>query len=177
MWEYDIFLSDLQKNIASLCIDISVLRNQSKAGTVRKCQIFCGEIDLNAFFKAIRNDYAQYLNSQTSALMDRCKDEDLKFGSARKVLNIFFRHVCYNGFFQAQYLQNEDSFSNHSILSVLEIPVDSRIATSLSSGDKWISIRNLCEQQHQKYQDLANENAKSLGVARIHLDIKYWTPA
>jgi hypothetical protein len=173
---YQIFFSKLKRNIAFLCIDNSVLRNQSAPGTVAKCREFCAQIDLYKFFIALKNNYAQYLNEQTDLLIDYCFEEDIRYGSARKALNIFFRHICYNGFIQREFLNEEDLYSHTSVLAPLELPIDSRIAKSLSQ-EKWISIKGLGRAAHQQYQDLAFAEAQRRGIARIHLDIEFWTPA
>ncbi|WP_143020865.1 hypothetical protein [Mucilaginibacter gossypii] len=159
-----------------MCIDISVLRNQSGAGTVAKCSEFCAQIDLDEFFKALKNNYALYLDEQTDLLIDYCRNEDIQYGSARKVLNIFFRHICYNGFIQREFINEDDLYSNTSVLAPLELPIDSRTANSLSQ-EKWTSIKGLDRAVHQQYQDLAFTEAQRRGVARIHLDVEFWTPA
>ena len=173
---YSLFLTMLQRNIAFLCIDISVLRNQSGPGSVAKCREFCAKIDLTKFFAALKNNYTKYLNDQTDLLVDYCRKEDIQYGSARKALNIFFRHICYNGFIQREFLKEQDLYSNTSILAPLELPIDSRIAKKLSQ-EKWISIKGLDKIIHQQYQDLALSEAQRRGIARIHLDIEFWTPA
>ena len=174
--DYSSFLIMLQRNIAFLSIDISVLRNQSGPGSVAKCREFCAKIDLNKFFTALKNNYAQYLNEQTDLLCDYCRQVKLEYGSARKVLNIFFRHICYSGFMQEKFLKDQKLYSITSVLAPLELPIDSRIAKSLSK-EKWISIKNLDKINHKKYQELALAKAQERGIARIHLDIKFWTPA
>lgn len=172
---YPQFLKMLQRNIAFLSIDISVLRNQSGPGGVAKCREFCSKIDLKKFFTALDVDYAKYLAKQTDLLCEFCKQEELKYGSARKVLNIFFRHICYNGFIQQEFLKDQELYSNTSILSPLELPIDSRIAKALSRK-RWISIKGLNQDNHQEYQNLALAAAEQRGVARIHLDVELWTP-
>lgn len=172
---YPQFLEMLQRNIAFLSIDISVLRNQSGSGSVGKCREFCSKINLEKFFTVLEGDYAKYLDAQTDLLCEFCVQEDLKYSSARKVLNIFFRHICYNGFIQQKFLKDRELYSNTSILSPLELPIDSRIAKSLS-GERWISVKGLDKESHQQYQNLALTIAEQRGIARIHLDIEFWTP-
>lgn len=176
----DNFLFFLQCNISRLAVDISVLRNQSKAHTVEACREFCSKLDLNEFFESLKSDYQSYLNQQTNLLVGHCSGLDLQPGSARKALNIFFRHICYNGFIQKKYLGEIDLISSNSIISKLEIPMDKKVAHCLLKANsrninEWKTIKGISLESNSEYQQMAKKIADSKNIARIHLDLQYWT--
>lgn len=177
----DDFYTQLQRNIASLSIDISILRNQSKAGSVKYCRDFCAEnIKIVDFFQALRWDYLSWLDLQTKRLLNDQPSLEIQFGSARKVLNIFLKNISNNGMFQSKYLKSENFIANNGILSPLEIPIDSRVVEGIKkhipSTKDLTSIKSLTEAQHSDYQNKALLIGNNNGIARVHLDMYFWTP-
>ena len=171
--------------IANTAIGISALRNQypKEDKAVDKCREYVKErIQPIDFFQALEGDaFEKYLDQHTAAIKAKTK---LKFGSARKVLNIFLRNLAYNANLQRQYLKNHTDFiSNHSVLNKLEVPVDSYVAKGLLVAmklpkNRWNGVKNLKDpKEHQDYQEYASIIATDRGVARPHLDLEFYNQA
>jgi len=82
----------------------------AETGSVDKCRELCSSIDLDRFFTALQNNYIQYFNEQTESLCEFCKQEELKYGSARKVLNIFFRNIVTANLFKEVFKRSRVKF-------------------------------------------------------------------
>lgn len=168
----------LQNYITNTVIGISALRNQySGNGGVKKVREFAYQLNLDDFFAALQGDYSSYLDSRTEELVNVT---DLKFGSVRKVLNIYFRSIAYSGYFQQKYLRGQDLISHESILNKLEIPVDSYVGKGLraafnQSSYKWEGVIHIDAQKNAEYQVMAEDLAKERGIARCHLDLEFYS--
>lgn len=178
------FLKTLQINVANYSVNISVLRNQGPSGQVKTASTFCKSIDLGEFANAlISNSYEPYLSTQTKKIIvfsdeSACK---LAFGSARKVLNIFFRNICYNTFFKEALFENIDLRDSNSIFNQLELPIDKDVAINLlerqgKSKREWKGVKHLEADGNASYQEWATAYAKEINMPRIHLDLIFWKP-
>ena len=122
--------------------------------------------------------FARELNHQTRRIRGRLPNGARRWGSARKVLNIYLRSVLYNAYLSAAY-----SFGR--VEDWLELPLDSYTV-------KWLrkEYRDLCGEKlphfpgvaaadfrvYAAYQDAAAEVAAEMydGISRVHLDVYYW---
>lgn len=134
-----------QSNQANL-IDISILRNQINGNrSLAFCQDFLKKLDLEQFFSALNSPhYVDWLDKITDNFVGSVSNIEclnaskqaikigLKWGSARKTLNLFFIRICNNAMMREKYLSNViDIITNKSILNKLELPVDSKVANSI----------------------------------------------
>jgi hypothetical protein len=115
------------------------------------------------------------------AQLDRLTEElcdcpDVKWGAARKSINIFIRDAVYNFC-----LRNH--FQLEKIEDQLEVPLDSFTTSNLRRAaqqgklpepPRWESIRALTPADSRKYQELAACIARDRQIHRCHLDALYW---
>lgn len=158
---------------AQSSIGASTLRNQVKAGGISFCRDFCSKIDFDEFLYGLQGDYDSYLNDRTKMLLNAAEPFNLKWGSARKILNIFHRRLSMDA-----YLMSENFDKN--LLHKLELPIDSKSAKGVYSDSKlpknrWKSIIALTKNEHELLQKLAKSIANKKKVPLVFLDFKYWT--
>ena len=96
------------------------------------------------------------------------------WGLARKALNLFLRECLYNAYLRRAYhLSRAEAY--------LELPMDSftvrgvRRKSSNQSLPRWLGVRKLTAEASEKYQERASRLAAEEGLARVHLDVYYWT--
>lgn len=134
---------------------------------------FLGGIDLSKFSALSIKEFAQQLDKETNFLANSFPSEgEGNWGAARKSINIFLRDVLYS-----RHLC--EHFNLAHIEPWLEIPLDSDVYKGLSLDSKetlpkWPRIKKLDSEVSGKLQNVAKKIAKSLGVSRIHLDVRYW---
>lgn len=122
--------------------------------------------------------FARELNFHTRRIRGRLPSGARRWGSARKVLNIYLRGVLYNA-----YLSRAYAFER--VEEWLELPLDSYTV-------KWLrkDYGELCDgtlphfpgvaaadfRVYAAYQDAADEVAAEMygGISRVHLDVYYW---
>jgi len=114
------------------------------------------------------------LDRHTEALRRRFPLKARHWGAARKALNLFLMDACHN----------RHLYAYHKLSTIeqwLEVPLDSFVAKGLrrdipgSLLPKWNSIKGLSKSQSDSYQESAKVAAASRGVARVHLDLYYWS--
>ena len=158
-----------------LAIGRSTLRNQGAPGMVDHARTHLREVDLNIFSTEDINSYFCKLNSQTESLANSFPANGSgNWGAARKSLNIFLRDVVYN-----KHLCEHFKLSH--IEKWLEVPLDSHVYQGLRNDAKqngvfprWPGLCHLKSEGSAALQDIASQVAKTLGVPRVHLDVRYW---
>jgi hypothetical protein len=172
----DEFLKVIHRKVAQTSVGPSAIRNQGASGLVSICREYFEEsIELNQFSEKLKTDnYLAYLDQLTSDLLDRFPPSGKSWGAARKGLNLFFRDVVYN-----QYLSEHFNISKEIVdLNKLEVPLDKDVGTGLNLEYKdlsnWKTIKDLNAQQSKCFQDKALILAEKEGIARVHLDLKFW---
>ena len=167
----------IQKRVVNAAIGPSTLRNQGApvTGTAKE---FLSNLDLNELKNIDSSDeFGVFLNNKTTKLKNKFSDGAKNFGTARKAINVFIEEAFYNKFLSTYY-------GLDSLVSYLEIPLDSGVATGLKkdAADRGIklsngvTIKNLTEEINKEYQKFASELAKEKNIARIYLDLVYWPP-
>lgn len=166
----------LQVRTAMLAIGRSTLRSQGAPGMVAEARRFLRNIDLHLFAVGSNKQFMAVLDSQTALLASRFPDGGRgNWGAARKSLNIFLRDVFYCR-----------PLCEHYKLAVLEpwleVPLDSNVHKGLaddaaSAIGLWPGVKSLTPVVSAELQSTASAVAKSLGVARVHLDVRYWRQA
>jgi hypothetical protein len=111
------FKNKLINYIANYSISNSTLRNQGAAGVINITRTYLKNIDLDSFFKALKNEkaYESFLNTHSTKLMYKYPGEAKgNFGAARKGLNIYFRNIMYhlNIIDNKKYFKNFDDFND-----------------------------------------------------------------
>lgn len=166
----------LQVRAAMLAIGRSTLRSQGAPGMVAAARRFLRNLDLNLFAAEESAQFMVVLDKKTNLLASRFPDGGRgNWGAARKSLNIFLRDVIYCR-----------PLCEHYKLAVLEswleVPLDSNVHEGLLSDATgtvvpWPGVKALTPTVSDQLQSTASAVAKSLGVARVHLDIRYWRRA
>ncbi|MBZ0070099.1 MAG: hypothetical protein K8F26_14940 [Thiobacillus sp.] len=166
----------LQVRTAMLAIGRSTLRSQGAKGMVAEARRFLRNVDLNLFAVGTSEQFLAVLDKQTSLLASQFPDGGRgNWGAARKSINIFLRDVFYCRPLCEHY--------NLAVLeSWLEVPLDSNVHEGLlndATNDvvAWPGVKALTPVVGGQLQSTASAVAKSLGVARVHLDVRYWRKA
>jgi hypothetical protein len=164
-----------KRHVAQLAANGSSLRNQGAPGVVEAARGFLEALDLSTFVTAGPAGFADLLDTTTAALRAWFPKGARNWGAARKVLNLFLRDCLYN-----IYLAKA-----HGLLRLrplLEVPLDSQVADGLRATSlgrvlpRWPGLKRVTQAQNSEYQQAAAAIAKSLGVARVDVDLWYWRP-
>jgi len=169
------FINRLKIRTAMLAIGRSTLRNQGAPGMVNHARTYLGNIELGDFANADINCYFRKLDSHTEALANSFPANGRgNWGAARKSLNIFLRDVVYN-----RHLCKHFKLSH--IEKWLEVPLDSHVYQGLRNDvkkdvqiPKWQGLCRLKQEDSAALQKVASQVAKTHGVSRVHLDVRYW---
>lgn len=163
----------LQVRTAMFAIGRSTLRSQGAPGMVAEARRFLHNIDLNLFSVGESKQFMTVLDKQTNLLATRFPGGGRgNWGAARKSLNIFLRDVIYCRPLCEHY-------KLAAIEPWLEVPLDSNVHEGLLSDAAgtvvpWPGVKALTPAISSQLQGTASAVAKSLGVARVHLDVRYW---
>lgn len=169
----DWFILDLQRNIASRSIGASTVRGMGPKGTAAAARIYLTKLNLTNIHGLSEKQFMNWLNKNTEDFQSELPPGGGWWGSARKYLNIFLRHVNYNRFLC-------DAFDLSHIESFLEVPLDSQVAKALrkehggSALPRWKTVKGLDWKTNKLYQDFASEIAAGKRLSRVHLDVLYW---
>lgn len=165
----------LQVRAAMFAIGRSTLRSQGAPGMVAHARQYLRKINLQAFAVQTAEQFATTLDAQTQSLTDGFPAEGRgNWGAARKSLNIFLRDVVY-----CRPLC--EHFQLGPVEPWLEVPLDSNVYDGLlcdsrepNSVPRWPGVKRLTPEESARFQKVAASIAQSLGVARVHLDVRYW---
>ena len=150
------FISDVQKFVG-LAVSVSALRRQGP-GVIYAIQEYLGDA------------FSNWLEGKTSELV---RTRGVKWGAARKALNLFLRDCLYNKYLSEKYdLGNLEAW--------MEMPVDSVVAGQLKKDagrgrlPVWHGLKELTKENSEKFQTHAREMAARRNFARVHLDVGMW---
>lgn len=167
------FIRDVQRFISVSAVGVSALRRQGK-GVIPKIQTYLASINLS-FFHSIKdhNEFKLWLNGQTEAIVSINHSPSIKWGAARKSLNLFLRDCLYNKYLSHKYnIGNAETF--------LEIPLDSIVAKKLKQDagwgrlPAWDGLNNLKIVDSELFQQHASHMASQKEMPRVHLDVGLW---
>lgn len=167
------YLRYLRERQASTSIGASTARGMGPKGTIQAARAFLGKLQLERFHKKSEADFLTELNQVTNELKASLPKDARKWGSARKFINIFLRGCTYNKHLCAHH-------KLHSIESWLEVPLDSHVAKGLKqiAGrgklPRWPGVIHLTPKDSARFQAFASEAARTEGVNRVDLDVKFW---
>lgn len=169
----------IYEKILKTSINSSVLRNQrikkdknnKKENILENIRKYLKNIVNLEVFNKIKdeNGFKFILDMWTHDLEENFIENKLKWGSARKAINILLEGLYFN-YYTRKYIRH---------LSVyLEIPVDSKVHNHLKKYDKTLldkfTIKNLDKNQNKKYQKVAAKLANECGLKRVELDAVLW---
>ena len=183
------YLIRMLQRIADGSVGASTMRNMGPAGTIKVVREFLRKPGLLQSFASVtsRDTFEALLEKQTNILKkklpggSRYRKENYlgewgeRWGVARKCLNIFLYECVLN-----QCLR-EAHKGISKLEPWLEVPLDSYVGKGLNHEDTldeipaWGSVISLDKNQSRKYQDFAAKLAASENVARVHLDLKFYT--
>jgi hypothetical protein len=169
-------LKELQRYVAKVGMTASALRNLGAKGFVKVAIEFLSAIDLRQLATTTPAAYPQWLDTQTTALMQQFPLPNL-WGPARKAVNIFMVMATLNTFLRDEY--GLDKFEN-----VLEVPLDNTVVKKLrkfgrtqkvflkrADLPKWDSIKKLDPTNSAKHQRIADVMSAQRGIPRGRLDV------
>lgn len=166
----DDFIRTMQYRTGVTAVGPSALRGQGK-GVLRATQIFLGRINLTRLSVSTKEEYADWLNKETNALLDNLPIKNRPWGAARKAINLFMRDALYN-----QYLN--DHFGLGKLEQWMEVPLDRAVAKGLKKHDghlpQWPGLKHLTPSISSQFQDFAAIHADRKKIERVHLDIYLW---
>ena len=113
----------------------------------------------------------------------------VKWGTARKCINLLLRSIVYNGFIWDKYKLKSTDFDTGGLMDKLELPLDSYAVTGIIHDCKnlqldfdrkkypnfriiYLNERDKTESEY--YQNKALEIGKRKNICRIDLDLEYW---
>lgn len=166
------FIEMMQRRTGITSVGPSALRGQGK-GVLKAVQSYLGSIDLAAITAKSAEQYAQWLDRHTEALLDKLPVRNRPWGAARKALNLFMRDVLYN-----RYLSNH--YRIRRIEKWMEVPLDSAVARGLKKHagrgklPPWPGLKRLTADCSRRYQEFAEAYALQRGISRVHLDVYLW---
>ncbi len=167
-------LAAFQSRVARIAVGASTVRGRGNAGVVDASRRFLRELDLGAFGRTGNGFFIVGLDRATEALRASLPRGARRWGLARKVLNIFLRDCLYTTYLDAAYGLGGNE-------ARLELPLDSITARHLKRAagrgalPSWPGVRNLTPELSAMFQDAAASEARSRGIARVHLDAIWWS--
>lgn len=161
-----------------MAIGRSTLRSQGAPGMVGCARDFLRRLDFRVLAEIDAGSFDAWLDRQTLKLSRNFPGGGKgNWGAARKSLNIFLRDVLY-----CRPLC--DRFDLAHLEPSLEVPLDSHVYAGLSSDTgntkyipPWPGVKRLTAETSRELQAVAATVARSLGVPRVHLDVRYWRKA
>jgi hypothetical protein len=165
----------LQKRLANVTIDASLLRNQGSPGVIAASREYCSRFDFSRLKNVSKEEYKKQLDAATLEIKESLPLEARTWGAARKVLNVFFLQACLDYFISKKY--NLENTIPH-----LEVPLDSFVAKELLREarkrkvklPKWNGIKHLTPEDSREFERLATQIAAEKGISRAFLDLIYW---
>jgi hypothetical protein len=160
--------------VARLAIGASTVRGKKSKGVIPNSRRFLRSIRLQSFGVSDGAAFRRVLDRTTHRLARKLPKHSRQWGLARKVLNIFLRDCLYNF-----YLRRAHSL--HLAERFLELPLDSITARQVRQDTRrkkpaaWPGVRRLPKTLSDEYQNAAQEIARKMGMARVHLDALWWS--
>ncbi len=166
-------LKKLKYRLIRISVSASSTRNQIGSG---KIELIRTELDKILSLKKLSTlsgtnvSFSKLLDNSTNKLINTTH---IKWGTARKLINICLREISYN-----KYLRDHLKLTEKDLLK-FEIPIDSHtykyIVEKGNFNDfKWMGIINIKKEEHSAIQKCYQNLARIKKIAPIHLDIEAW---
>jgi hypothetical protein len=168
------FLARLHANVATLAIGASTLRNQGAPGVVAAARKYLMSVALDDVVVDEPSAFAAKLDDVTERLRIALPRPARHWGAARKAINLFLRDALYNTYLS-------ERFGLASIRTWMEVPLDSLVAAGLrdtlpdTALPMWRGLKRLTPEESSVYQQAALQIAAHYAVARVDLDLWFWT--
>ena len=135
---------------------------------------FLTAINLRSLARLDERAFARKLDRLTNKLCALLPDNSESWGFARKLINIFLRDCLYDAHLSR-------TFRLTRIERWLELPLDGDVGRRLlaepegASLPRWKTIYELDAATHLAFQQVASRVAARKGIARVHLDLLFWS--
>lgn len=163
------FLRDMQYFVVAYAMGPSTTRGAA-AGTLAAVRTYCTHLDLSLFSTSDPDLFRSRLDAATDELLT--EHPEMKWGWARKLLNIFLRDCLYNFYLREHYQLDKAE-------RLLEVALDSFVAGGIRRRNRelppWDAIKWLDRSTSERYQQEAARIAESQYHARVHLDAFFWS--
>lgn len=162
-----------QTRVARVAISASTARGRT-AGTVPAARSFLAAINLHSLAQLDERAFARKLDRLTNKLCALLPDNSESWGFARKFINIFLRDSLYDAHLNR-------TFRLARIERWLEVPLDGDVGRRLLAEPegaglpRWTTIYKLDLATHLAFQQVASRAAARKGIARVHLDLLFWS--
>ncbi len=193
--------TQLKRFLINTSIGPSAVRNQG-SGIInpirdKLLKSFSFDIFFKHLFSKSHIDFKNYLNILTEEVKDLPGiDEDkthtgdnVKWGTARKCINLLFRSVVYSGHIWEEYRINNSTFIVDSKMQRLELPLDSNVVGGLkkrlsrinhakynAQAFRNFTISHLTPDVSDVLQEQADALSVHLNICKIDLDLILWRP-
>lgn len=165
------FLQTIQHRAARVAAGASATRGQGGPGIAFKARQFFLHLNLMRFGTPSQRAFTRSLDTATKRLIVALPKRSATWGLARKLLNIFLRDSLYTTYLSQAYRLTAAE-------RLLEIPLDSITAKQIRKRvpklPRWRGVRHLDQYTSAAYQTAALVIAEREGVARVHLDARWW---
>ncbi len=162
----------IQRYIAVTSVGASAVRG-SPSGTADAARDFLALVPLRQLGVSQQRVFATRLDRLTEELRRSLPPGRKHWGLSRKLLNIFLHNALYNHYLRSKYrLDRAENF--------FEVPMDSLVARALRRDahpqelSRWPGLNRLTPSQNEMYQRRAATLARSMNIARVHLDAILW---
>ena len=168
------FIDAVQTRCARVAVSASATRGQKTEGLVAKAREHLAHVPLGTFGTSNAAAFRSRLDRATDDLVDAVPGGRLRWGVARKLLNIFLRDALYTAYLR-------DRFHLDRAEALFELPLDSITARRLRKGYRrgelpcWRGVRHLRPADSDEFQRAATDAATQCSVARVHLDAFWWS--
>ncbi len=167
------FIRDLQRFTALTAVNVTALRRQG-VGVIGRIQSYLANLDLSGLAALQHEDgFGVWLQNTTQGMVSSKGCPEIRWGAARKALNLFLRDALYSKYISRQYgLEHVEKW--------LEAPLDSVVAQYLKRKagrgqlPVWNGLRHLTPEESEQFQRHASRLARQRGLARVHLDVGIW---
>lgn len=171
----DDLLRNLRRLAASTAITPSTIQKMGPSGMAAALRRGLSNIDVSWLHSDSEEQFASKLNDTTAMLMAEMSEGVIKWGTARKVLNIFL----------IKYAYNRHLYEYHQISKMkrwFEVPLDSNVAAGLALDSvklgvelsEWGTVVGLSAENSEKYQAFAKSEAERRKIFRYDLDSIYY---
>jgi len=167
------FIRDLQRFTALSAVNVTALRRQG-VGVIGRIQDYLAKLDLSGLSALHDEDgFGLWLQNTTQGMVSSKGGPEIRWGAARKALNLFLRDALYSKYLSRQYVLEH-------VEKWLEVPLDSVVAQYLKREagrgqlPVWNGLRHLRPEESEQFQRYASRLARQRGLARVHLDVGIW---
>jgi hypothetical protein len=173
-------------------VGASAVRNQGSAGIAKSIRdTLIKKFDLDSFLRHLKAKdeqvFKNYLRNLTNKIIRQ--NNNIRWGTARKCINLVLRSVVYNRFISHHYGLKQRDYKSGGLVDKLELPLDSysikgikkdcrkyKLGFDYKSFSKFSIIRlnrkNKLESNY--YQKRAELIAGKRKICRVDLDLCYW---